>query len=436
MKKSLITLSIVTSLLFILFACSSGVNNGDNAGSSGGGTESGLYLGIIGFNENLYKKPISLLNSSTQNEFDFFIDGLSSALYTSLYYAYEHSVVDLESVTFPTDLSEVFIITFTDGLDEGSGDANDKYRGNEDAYLKYINDTVKVKKIQNIPIISYSIGVEGGDVGDNMETFIKNLNTLASSENNAKMVNSMDEVNQQFIEIANSLYKTTNLLNLNLAIKTPTYGDLIRFTFNASDEELDADYYIEGVFGSDGNLSNVVYHGITANIGVSSIVGIYGEDKLNHYELKDLKLSSGESFSVSSIKEWIKKGGENGTWGRNSEFDDVKNMEKVEEKKSAAIMLVLDCSSSLGSDFEGVKSAAKEFVNILVNGQFNEPSNPGNNNTSNIGCVLLNFYSEEFKCMVMSNDSQCVEYAYNNGYDYFLDYSCSDLPTTWTPIWW
>ena len=57
-------------------------NNGDGGNNGGGGggttptvpTEEGMYLGIIGFNEQLYQKDISLLNSSTKPTFDAFPD--------------------------------------------------------------------------------------------------------------------------------------------------------------------------------------------------------------------------------------------------------------------------------------------------------------------------------------------------------------------------
>ena len=52
-------------------------------------------------------------------------------------------------------------------------------------------------------------------------------------------------------------------------------------------------------------------------------------------------------------------------WQYNSEFTPAGNTEIVDEYKSAMIMLVLDCSSSLGSDFVNMQTAANGFIETL-----------------------------------------------------------------------
>ena len=48
-----------------------------------------------------------------------------------------------------------------------------------------------------------------------------------------------------------------------------------------------------------------------------------------------------------------------------SEFTPNGNTVTHEEFRSALVMLVLDCSSSLGTDFQSVKSAANQFIETL-----------------------------------------------------------------------
>ena len=50
-------------------------------------SQEGIYLGVIGFNDQLYVKDISLLNNKTYSIFTDFVDGLSSKNGTALYFA-------------------------------------------------------------------------------------------------------------------------------------------------------------------------------------------------------------------------------------------------------------------------------------------------------------------------------------------------------------
>ena len=53
------------------------------------------------------------------------------------------------------------------------------------------------------------------------------------------------------------------------------------------------------------------------------------------------------------------------SWQNNSEFTPSGNTVVKEEFKSALVMLVLDCSSSLNNDFQSVKNAAIQFIQTL-----------------------------------------------------------------------
>ena len=73
-------------------------------------------------------------------------------------------------------------------------------------------------------------------------------------------------------------------------------------------------------------------------------------------------------MSTDYVKQW--NWIEGNLWQPNSEFSSSGNTEIVNEYKSAMIMLVLDCSSSLGSDFINMKTAANGFIETL-SGNYN-----------------------------------------------------------------
>jgi len=55
-------------------------------------------------------------------------------------------------------------------------------------------------------------------------------------------------------------------------------------------------------------------------------------------------------------------------WQVNSEFVPGINTDLKQEWKSAVIVLVLDCSTSLGNDFVSLQYAAKDFIDGLLTG--------------------------------------------------------------------
>lgn len=80
--------------------------------------ESGIYLGITGFNQALYNYPTLRLADSSVGGFRNFIDGLSTKYGTLLYYSVDQALNSLQSAKLPSDVSSVALVTFTDGLDK------------------------------------------------------------------------------------------------------------------------------------------------------------------------------------------------------------------------------------------------------------------------------------------------------------------------------
>ena len=73
MKKHLITVATLTlAVMLTTFTSCRKPQAEDNTPA-----KEGLYLGIVGFNSDLYTMPLGLLNQETKNSFTSFVDGLA-----------------------------------------------------------------------------------------------------------------------------------------------------------------------------------------------------------------------------------------------------------------------------------------------------------------------------------------------------------------------
>ena len=341
---------------------------------------SGLYLGVTGFNQALYNYPIQLLDSETQSGFNNFINGLTAKNGTVLYYSVDEAISTLQSRRFPDDLFNVAIVTFTDGLDKGSMMLNSNYESDEE-YLSAVNSRIVNEKVSSQEISAYSIGIRGDDVSD-VAKFNANLQQLASSPSNAFEVSSMNEVNTKFKEIAKQLKEQSFIQTISLNIPGEANGTKIRFTFDNVTNAANSKLYIEGTFNlKNKTLEGVTYYGLTSTSGTTvqgTVDGIFVS-----FTFEGITTDSKQTVSRDYINEWTYISSTE-AWQINSEFDRDQNTDIIVEEKSAAIMLVLDCSSSLGDQFSTMQNSAKSFINTLVNGSEEDDngSGSGNNNVS------------------------------------------------------
>ena len=352
-----------------------------NGGGSGGGSDSGegIYLGIIGFNDQLYVKDISKLNPSTVNDFTSFINGLTPGNGTGLYYADYMALQKMQSCSKPPKLKNVALVTFTDGLDNVSlaNDALNPENYNSTAeYREALHNKIVNDQVHGFNISAYTIGLKGNDVTDNA-MFMETLKKLASSDNNVFQVANMDEAMQRFREIAENLYSVST--SVNLGVNVPggyDDGQVLRFTFDNASSATGSSRYIEATYRrSNGRtLESISYHGLAQ--GATSISSSSSQGTYYQFLFEDLKYTDGTSISqgdINNIMLWKKTS--TGGWDRESEFDPASSSNITEDKSSALIMLVLDCTNSLGNDFGNMQQSARNFVYTLANS--NGGDNPG-----------------------------------------------------------
>ena len=329
----------------------------------------GLYLGIVGFNSELYTMPLGLLNQDTKHNFENFVDGLSMQNGTILYHAVNTGLNSLANAKIPENLINVSVVTFTDGLDQGSYRLSETYNSGSE-YLTAVNGRINNELIGGSNISAYSIGVRGSDVSD-IEGFRNNLNKLSSDPvHNVVEVSNMSEASEKFAEIAQQLYNQSTFYNVTLKLPAQEPNTRIRFTFDNVTDVNESQCYIEGTYISNndkGQLTDIEYVGLKSMSGVAVTASTEGIFDL--FSFQNLTDTNGIPISTDYVKEWnwLESSLQ---WQYNSEFTPSGNTEIVNEYKSAMIMLVLDCSSSLGSDFVNMKTAANGFIETL-SGNYN-----------------------------------------------------------------
>ncbi len=327
------------------------------------GLESGLYLGVMGFNQDTSTKPISILKTATKSAYDTFIDELTMKNGTVLCYSLDQAVNALQSASLPDDIFNAAIVTFTDGLDQGSLMLDDRYDSDDD-FLTAIHQRITNESVAGLPITAYSIGLRGSDITSaaDIAKFKTTLKQLASTDANATEVTSMAAVKEKFQQIAEQLNSSSYLQTISLKIPGLSNGIRVRFTFDNASSATNSKVYIEGTFNlRSRSLTDVVYKGMTSTSGTT--INGTADGIFVTFQFDGIQTANGKLLSSDYIDEWYLTS--SSSWQINSEFDKDENSDVVYEKKSAVIMLVLDCSSSLGNQFNTMKTNAKSFVNTL-----------------------------------------------------------------------
>ena len=321
-----------------------------------------VYLGIVGFNQGLYEKPFGILDKNKANDYKTFVSNLSRKDGTLLYYGVDHALDMMESQSFPSQVSSVNLITFTDGLDQGSLMMNSNYT-TEEQYLNAVSNHIKNLRVKSLPLTAYSLGLRGSDVS-NYTQFQNNLKKLASSSDKAFEVSSMSDVRARLQNISDQIISVSNKQAVSMKIPGQSNGTLIRFTFDGSVGY--SSIYIEGTFNlSDRSLRDVTYHGLKSESG--SVIQGQQEGIFVTYTFAGLQREDGNGLvPTNSIRQYFKSPSST-TWQENSEFTPANNTQTTITHSGAIVMLVLDCSSSLGSQFSDMKNYANDFIDNVAN---------------------------------------------------------------------
>ena len=373
LKKTLIPLCFAVLISLLSGACDRDPIQPDPTPGPNPSTTEGIYLGVIGFNDQLYIKDISLLNNSTYQKFNSFIENLHPGNGTALFFADYTALKKMKAFPKPLELKNVALVTFTDGLDNIST-ANSAYDpegyGSTTAYRNALHNMIMTKPVHGLHVSAYSIGLKGSDVTDEAQ-FMETLRNLSSSDNNVFQVSNMDEAMERFAAIASNLYSIST--SVNLGVNVPggyDDGQRLRFTFDNVSTASSSTKYIEVTYrrtsSNTRTLENVIYYGLSQ--GATSIPSSSSQGAYYQFLFQNLNYLDGTPVSqadLNNIKLW--KQTSIGAWDKETEFNPASSTTVTEEKNSALILLVLDCTTSLGSDFVRMQESAKNFVGTLAN---------------------------------------------------------------------
>lgn len=323
-----------------------------------------VYLGIMGFNEDIYTRPMAVLDINSVKGYTDWVEDLEMKPATLLYYTVEQGINALATNTYKNKLANAVLITFTDGLDRGSSSKNPNFK-TQDEYTTFLSNQIANTKVQDIGITAYAIGVKGNDVNDDAQ-FSANLNAISSKPEYVHEISNMNQLDREFDAIYEDMVQQRNQLILSITVPDMYDGEICRFTFDKASSAESSKIYLEGKYNvSKKCLENVTYHGFTSGSG-STIYGVANGINVSFtlYDCRDLSGSIMYLQDKNFIGQWTSTNG--GKWTQNTEMGDS-NIE-LEKRNSTAVMLVIDCSSSLGdADFKKIKRSANIFIERLIN---------------------------------------------------------------------
>ena len=303
-----------------------------------------------------------MLATSTASQFKTFVSTLPRKDGTLLYYAVDDALDMLEAYSFPTVLGSVNLVTFTDGLDQGSLMMNPAYTTDQQ-YLNSVSQRISDMKVRGLPLTAYSLGLRGSDVTDYL-MFRNNLIRLASSSDKATEAGSMAEVQSRLQEIADRIISISTRQSITAKIPGTSNGAQICFTLDG-ETPANSSMYIMGTFNlSDFSLRNVTYHGIR---GESSVVQGTREGIFLTFTFSGLQREDGNGLIPTTQIRQYNKAATSSTWQVNSEFSSANNTQTTTTHTGAAIVLVLDCSNSLGTQFSNMQGYVQDFIGRVAN---------------------------------------------------------------------
>ena len=328
--------------------------------------DTGMYMGIIGYNQTLTTKDISYLDSTTVTGFNNFIADLNTQPGRLLYYSVDKALDALFTAPHPANLQNVAVVTFTEGNDQGSLMMTDKY-DTEVEYAQALKTRIAEERVYGRPIKAYTVGLINDKVKD-ANMFRNNLYALSSDSTKALEVNSVAEANVSFQSIADDLVSRNMSETLTLVFPGVGTGTRIRFTLDEVTDATveDSQVYIEGTFSlRTRSLTNITYKGLTCNAGdsvaASSVDGMFVS-----LVFEGVQLDSEDRIQKKNIQEWYWVEDQN-EWERNTEFSGESLPDVESTYSSALVMLLLDCSSVMDENFEELKTAANSFIERMQN---------------------------------------------------------------------
>lgn len=337
------------------------------------GPETGIFVGIVAFNSKVEVEPIRQIGPRNEGEFIFFIERQNVGANTALHYAVEEGIKNMKKAapSRPANLATVSLVTFTDGFDNVSWKKNKIYNS-RDEYEAGVKNLIRTTRIKGKQIDAYSIAMPGNDVeGASIARFKKSCTALAYPEKNFTYATNLGQVTQQFQDSARNLKQVNQSQKIELDFPVPEKDTEFCFVFDgrtpeASDQCINARVINVNNITNESTIGGITTKGIVRP-GFSTLTAPMNAETLtNNFNFGQLKATNGQLLSLDreNCLFYVKI---NGRWRRDSEFDPDARVKTTIVRNSALVVLVLDCSRSLQSQFSSIQAAASEFIRILAN---------------------------------------------------------------------
>ena len=346
-----------------------------------------LYVGVVAFNRDVRQMAIT---SDMDAVKAFINEQTNDKDFTAFAYSVSQGNKQFDAAGLP-EFDNIFMLNFSDGTDNYS---NMKW-GEEGRNVppSFVYDTARYDLLQRAGLNSYAIGF-GNDVGFGEK--MKKVVTGSGGYYNAKSANDLQPT---FNEIAKSMLASAK----NVLLKTNPgyysgYYKYFRFKFTAEGGYTDVIYaQMDGTptTGYTLAISNIENGYAYFDAPAKGVVD--DETGKVHIPLNNLKF-------VKDGKELQYKYTIEVSFDGELYYEDVEEASTAEEiSKRIAVVLVLDCSTSMGDAFEPMKAAAIEFIKTMEKMEVDdsEPNIPDPNpNTGNHEYVDLGLSVKWATCNV------------------------------------
>lgn len=343
MKHNLFAMLMCIVVCFSWMSCES--NSPDNPSSA----SKELYIGVVAFNQGVRELA---LTKDLRKAKSFINDQKNDKDFTSFAYAVSKGNMQFDAAELPT-FDNIFMLNFSDGTDNYS---NMKW-GEEGRIVapNVVYDEARKDLLKRVGLNSYAIGF-GNDVGFGSE--MKKVVTGSGRYYNAK---SSSDLRPTFSEIAKAMLATAK----NVVIKTNPgyyagYYKYFRLSFKAEDGSKDVIYAQmegtpdEGYTLSISKIENGYAHFDAPAKGVVNV-----ETGKVHIPLNNLKFVKSDKELQFNFSIEVSFDGE-------MYYTDVEEASTAEQvSKHIAVVLVLDCSTSMGDAFAPMKEAAVDFIEAM-----------------------------------------------------------------------
>ncbi|GHT58482.1 hypothetical protein AGMMS50239_03130 [Bacteroidia bacterium] len=317
-----------------------------------------IYLGVVAFNDTISISPIS---KDLQQSATFINNKQNDVDATSLCYAVSKGITLFNQQSLPI-FDKIFIVSFTDGQDNVSSllyKSDGKLIPQANVYNQAHNDL-----ISKTGLISYAIGFDGKEIINetDMRKLVVSPGTYETANNTT--------IETVFKKIANSVLassKNFTLITQN-GIYTAEYPKYFRITVKAKPNKDESTVYSDEIFGKLVGTTFTVTdwgnHSVSFNDN-QPVTGIVQNKKME-LPFNKLKFTKQNGNSNDNYECFIQEIIVEVSYSGNDYHIDTEDSSVSGDiSKKIGIVLVLDCSTSLGNAFGNVKNSAVEFIKVL-----------------------------------------------------------------------